>query len=773
MDKTPLVATPDFEWISSLSEYSLNGNTITLTLKTNKDKTVTTDIRILKNDVIDCRFYEETFENDFSELMLIEDLPESRDMNIIDEDDKLIISSENIHIRIKKKEWYIEFLNKERTILRENPEDINGLGQPFILPLGIKRDSVGKIKAITDSFQLLQDEQIFGLGEKFTPLNKVGQKIVTWTQDAFGSTSERSHKNIPFLLSSNGYGLFLRTGARVNWELGTISCQSYTMEAEANQLQFFVIPGKDYAEIIKKYSELTGFSPIPPKWTFGLWISSGGTYRDQESLEKLLDGLESNSMPADVLHIDPWWMHWRKYCDFKWNREAFPQLETFLKRVKKEQLKICLWEHPYISVESELFEFGKKHGFFVKRPDGEVYVIDYGLSLAPRPDGIIRKADAKNGWNAKVAIIDFTVQEACDWYKELHRPLLEEGISVFKTDFGEDIPEDAIFANGETGKTMHNVYPLIYNKIVFEITEEVSGKGVVWARSGTAGNQRYPICWSGDPAADFQSLACTIRGGLSIGMSGVPFWSHDIGGYRGMPTKEVYIRWAQFGLLCSHSRMHADSPREPWYFDEETVDIVRKYAELRYELFPYFYSLAIEASKTGMPVIRSMPLAFPEDRNTFDKDLQFMLGDWILVAPIYNYEGTRSVYLPTGTWYDYHTNQKIQGPINIEVSATLDTLPIYIRGGAMIPKIKNAKRIPEAFIENLILEIYPSESSKYRLYEDKQETTIVCLKENDSYKIGIDSPIKRSFTVRFKGGAEDVQVSIDTDGSTCNHTVPK
>jgi alpha-D-xyloside xylohydrolase len=413
-------------------------------------------------------------------------------------------------------------------------------------------------------------------------------------------------------------------------------------------------------------------------------------------------------------------------------------------------LRLSLWEHPYISVESELFAVGKEKGYFVRRPDGEVYAIDYGLSLSPKPDGRVRLAAGRDSWNAPAAMVDFTNPEAVLWYKDLHRPLLRMGVDAFKTDFGEDIPADAVFANGQTGATMHNLYPLLYNRAVFEVTQEEKGYGVVWARSGFAGSQLYPLVWSGDPAADFQSLASTVRGGLSAGLSGLPFWSSDIGGYRGAPPAELYVRWAQFGFFCSHSRMHGDSPREPWVFGEEAAAIVRRYALLRYELFPYIYSAAFEAGLEGLPIIRALPLVFPDDPNVFDKDFEYMFGPWFLVAPVVEPGGKREVYLPEGVWFDYWTGETLVGPRNLSLLVPLDVLPLYVRGGAIIPRMARVRRIPEERLDPVVVEVWPHSQSSYNLYEDEGVTELKCDRRKGEVALEWSGPLTRRVILHFR-----------------------
>ncbi|OGB62886.1 MAG: hypothetical protein A2Y94_04535 [Caldithrix sp. RBG_13_44_9] len=449
-----------------------------------------------------------------------------------------------------------------------------------------------------------------------------------------------------------------------------------------------------------------------------------------------------------MIHLDTWWMRWRKYCDFQWDKQAFPEHQHFINKLHQQNLKLSLWMQPYISIESELFETGKNLNYFVKRPDGSIYVIDYGLSLAPRPDGIIRTAGVQEGWNAPVAIIDLTNSVAYSWFQDLMRPVLREGVDVFKTDFGEDIPEDAVFCNGQSGQTMHNLYPLLYNKAVYEVIRQEKGYGLVWSRSGFAGSQRFPVCWSGDPAADWDSLAATIRGGLSLGMSGIPFWSHDIGGYRGMPSAELYVRWAQFGLFCSHSRLHGDSPREPWYFGEKVLSIFKKYVRLRYQFFPYLYSTACESIRSGLPVIRAMPLAFPDDSNVYDKDLQFLFGPLLLVAPVYRPDHRRTVYLPSGRWIDFFTLKEYQGPLNLDLKVSLGRLPIFIRSGAILPMMRQTERIPDQLIDPLILQIYPGKFSL--VFNEDEGITQFRIQENaDSVTFFITARVKRSFVLRF------------------------
>jgi alpha-D-xyloside xylohydrolase len=679
---------------------------------------------------------------------------------------RLSVSGPELRLDIRLDPFDLRFVDRRgRGVLAGNPGDVDGLGRQAVPPMGIGPGPGGGA-SITAAFRLAPGERLYGLGEKFTRLDKAGQRLVSWTVDALGSTSERSHKNVPFLWSDRGFGLFVDTGARVAWDLGATSLQSWTFRADCPALDLYVFHGPAPARILGAYTALTGRAPAVPGWSFGLWLSSGGTYRDQASIERLLDGIGRHRLPAGVVHIDPWWMRWRRYCDFEWDRRAFPDPEGLVRRVHALGLKLCLWEHPYVSVESPLYREAEDKGYFVRRPDGSTCVVDYGLSLAPRPDGAVRLGGQGETWNAPVAIVDLTFPEARAWFKDLHRPLLRMGVDVFKTDFGEDVPADAVFRDGRTGAELHNLYPLLYNEAVFEVTAEENGRGLVWGRSATAGSQRFPVVWSGDPASDWDSLAATIRGGLSAGMSGLALWSHDIGGYRGRPGPELYVRWAQFGLLSSHSRMHGDSPREPWHFSEEALAIVRKFAGLRYRLFPYIRSAALEAGTTGMPVLRALPLVFPDDPNGAAWDHEYLFGPSLLVAPVIRplaelaRAGGRpagrplfAVYLPPGEWIDYWTGKAHSGPAVVEVPAPLDVLPLFARAGAVVPMMRRATRIPDGPVDPLELGIYPAGASAYALFEEEGRTEFRLEPAKGGFDLHWSGPVRRRIVVRAGGRA--------------------
>jgi alpha-D-xyloside xylohydrolase len=317
---------------------------------------------------------------------------------------------------------------------------------------------------------------------------------------------------------------------------------------------------------------------------------------------------------------------------------------------------------------------------------------------------------------------------------------------------------------------MHNLYPLLYNEAVSEVTKSERGHGAVWGRAAVGGSQRTPVCWSGDPAADFDSLACTVRGGLSMGLSGVPFWSNDIGGYRGMPSPDLYVRWAQFGLFCSHSRMHGDSPREPWLFGDEYLAIVRRYVELRYRLFPYLYSTAIQASRTAMPVIRALNLMWPDDPHALHYDLQYMLGPALMVAPVVHPSGKKNVYLPEGKWIDFWTGEVIRGPEVLRLHVPLATLPLYIRAGSVIPMMEQGARIPGGSFDTLVLALWSDDPGTTRFADDDGETEVEVSPGLDHCSVRWEAPVPRTYhiqlhTTGYQHGALDGETARATKGS--------
>lgn len=491
---------------------------------------------------------------------------------------------------------------------------------------------------IKDELSLGVWEYVYGMGERFGPLIKNGQTVDIWNADG-GTASEQAYKNVPFYLTNRGYGVFVNHTGRVSFEAASEKTSRVQFSVPGEYLEYFVIYGPEPKRILERYTALTGRPAALPDWSFGLWLSTSFTTSyDEKTVMGFIDGMLDRNIPLQVFHFDCFWMKGFHWCDFAWDHETFPDPAGMLGRIKAKKgpnggLKICVWINPYIAQRSPLFETGMRKGYFLKKPDGSVWQTD--------------------AWQAGMAIVDFTNPDAAAWYTGFLDTLVDMGVDCFKTDFGERIPVDAVYHNGGDSEQYHNYYTYLYNKTVFEFLSRKKGPGqaCLFARSATAGSQRFPLHWGGDCESTFEAMAETLRGGLSLGLSGFGFWSHDIGGFEGSPNPALFKRWLAFGLLSSHSRLHgSNSYRVPWSVDEESAEVCRFFAELKQRLLPYLREAAREACETGIPVLRAMLLEFPDDPVCAFLDRQYMLGPSILAAPVFAEDGTVEYYLPPGTW---------------------------------------------------------------------------------------------------------------------------
>jgi len=510
-------------------------------------------------------------------------------------------------------------------------------------------------------------DTVYGLGERFGPLVKNGQSVDIWNEDG-GTSSEQAYKNVPFYVTNAGYGVFVNHPGRVSFEVGSEMVSRVQFSVAGQSLEYFVIYGPSPAEILRKYTALTGRPALPPAWSFGLWLTTSFTtdYNEQ-TVTSFIDGMAERDLPLSVFHFDTFWMREFNWCDFEWDLRAFPDPPAMLKRLRDRGLRICVWINPYIAQRSALFAEGLAAGYLLRRPNGDVWQWDR--------------------WQAGMALVDFTNPAARSWYADKLRALLDMGVDCFKSDFGERIPTDVVYFDGSDPERMHNFYTHLYNETVFEAVREHRGEGdaMVFARSATTGSQKFPVHWGGDCSSTFESMAESLRGGLSLAMSGFGYWSHDIGGFEGVPEPAVFKRWVPFGLLSSHSRLHGNqSYRVPWLFDEEAVSVLRTFTKLKHRLMPYLYHHATIAHHHGTPMMRPLVVDFPDDPACAHLERQYMLGDSLLVAPVFSADGETSYYVPAGRWTHLTTAGVVEGPRWVRETHGFDSVPLLVRPGTML-----------------------------------------------------------------------------------------
>ncbi|RDW77701.1 hypothetical protein BP6252_05754 [Coleophoma cylindrospora] len=521
-------------------------------------------------------------------------------------------------------------------------------------------------------------ESVHGLGERFGAFNKVGQTVTLWNADG-GTSSDQAYKNIPFWISSRGYGVFIDTPERVELEIGSErSCRVQT-SIEGQRLKWYIIYGPSPKEILNKYTILTGKPGKVPSWSYGLWLSTSFTTNyDEATVNSFLEGMQARDIPVEVFHYDCFWMKAFHWCDFVFDAEKFPDPKAQIARLKSAGLvkKVCVWINPYLGQASSVFKYAAEQGYLVKRKNGDIFQWDL--------------------WQTGMGLVDFTNPDAVKWYVSCLEGLFDTGVDAIKTDFGERIPTLDVewFDKSVDPKRMHNYYAFIYNKVVYEALQARYGKdeAVLFARAATAGTQRFPLQWGGDCESTPEAMAESVRGGLSLGLGGFSFWSVDIGGFEGSPPPWIYKRWVAFGLLCSHSRLHgSNSFRVPWTVDnDDKTDqgcsaVLAKWTTLKARLMPYIYAQAQESIKLGIPLsLRAMCLEFPEDPTSWFLDRQFMFGDSLLVAPIFEESGTVEFYLPKGKWTNFFTKEVKAGPGWFTEEHKFDTLPLYVRENTVL-----------------------------------------------------------------------------------------
>ncbi|MFM2081644.1 MAG: hypothetical protein RL380_335 [Verrucomicrobiota bacterium] len=594
-------------------------------------------------------------------------------------------------VTVTEKPWHLEFRDANGKLLTrtDHAEDNKSSFTP-LLPFAFVRRAADYSRSINAAFTLSPGEKIFGGGESFTGLDKRGQKLVLSTDDANGVENRELYKPIPFFLSSRGYAMFLHTSSPLTLDFGHSFSGLNSMMVGDDELDLFVFLGSP-KEVLGEYTALTGKSPLPPLWSFGLWMSRC-TYDRESQVRDIAAKLRANKIPCDVLHLDTGWFETDWRCNYEFSTTRFTDPKQMLADLRGDGFRVSCWQLPYFVPKNTLFN----------------ELVEKNL--------VVR--DAKGNLPTEDAVLDFSNPKTVEWYQGKLAKLLQLGVSAIKVDFGEGAPNSGIWANGRTGFYEHNLYPLRYNKAVADITKQTTGDNIIWARSAWAGSQRYPIHWGGDAESTDQGMAAELRGGLSFGLSGFSFWSHDVGGFTATSVsgmnKDLFARWLAFGMLTSHSRCHGIAPKEPWLYGEEFMAMFRALDELKYQLMPYVYAQAMDSSERGLPMLRALFVEFPDDPGAWLVDDEYLFGASLLVAPLLHAgETARDVYLPSGMWIDYQTGKSYSGGWQ-KIAAGKLPIVLLVRDGTVLPHIGLAQSTAQMDWSKLELVVFAKDVTTAR-----------------------------------------------------------
>ncbi len=648
-------------------------------------------------------------------------------------EDELTIKNGSLKLVIDKKNYEMKYFRENTLLSKSGGRDFGLIKEGW---KGLYYDKAEHEKTyFKQELSMTIGELVYGTGERFTPFVKNGQSVEIWNEDG-GTSTEHSYKNIPFYLTNKGYGVFVNHPEKVSFEIGSENVKKVSFSVQGENLDYFFINGPTMKEVLTKYTYLTGRAPLPKPWTYGLWLSTSFTTNyDEDTVLSFIDGMLDRDIPMKVFHFDCFWMKEFHWTDFVWDSRVFKDPKALLDKIKDRGLKICVWINPYIAQESYMFKEGMEKGYLVKRKNGDIWQIDM--------------------WQPGMGLVDFTSPNAWKWYQEKLATLVDMGVDCFKTDFGERIPTDVEYFDNSDPLKMHNYYTQLYNKCVFDLLENKKGVGeaVLFARSATVGGQKFPVHWGGDCWSDYESMAESLRGGLSLMMSGFALWSHDIGGFENTSTADVYKRWAAFGLLSSHSRLHGSSSyRIPWAYDDEAVDVVRFFTKLKARLMPYIYSTSVFATQTGVPTMRSMVMEYTEDLTCHYLDKQYMLGDNLLVAPIFNDESIGEYYLPKGSWTEFLTGEKMEGGNWVRKEYGYLDMPILVKENSIIVTGKVDNKPDYVYEKNAVFNIYElldNKEAKTTVYDidGKEKITFSAIKNNGKITITTNSPYE--YTINF------------------------
>ena len=634
-------------------------------------------------------------------IMLAKEPGRDGSWKVTETNDKIIYSSDYGTIQINKNPWRIVLKDKAGRILSQTAalSDADSTQVKYTPFCFVQRGS-DNARRINPVFTLTADEMIFGCGESATGLNKAGQKVNLFVTDPQGPETDQMYKPIPFFMSNRGYGMFMHTSAPVTCDFGATYIGLNKMFMGDENLDLFVFFGEP-KDILDEYTDLVGKPGMPPLWSFGTWMSRITYFSEKEGYD-VAANIRKNKYPCDVIHFDTGWFDVDWQCDYKFSENRFQNPQQMLKDLRSQGFHVCLWQLPYFTPKNRYFSELIEKDMYVKNGNGEL----------PYED----------------VVLDFSNPETVKWYQDKLAGLLNIGVSAIKVDFGEAAPLNGIYASGKSGWYEHNLYPVRYDMAVSEITKKLHNENIMWARAAWAGSQRYPLHWGGDAATTNTGLLGTLRAGLSFGLSGFSFWSHDMGGFVKSTPEDLYCRWIPFGFLTSHTRAHGAPPTEPWLYDSKRVqDVFRKSAEMKYRLMPYVYAQAKECTEKGLPMLRALFVEFPDDPGAWKVDDEYLFGSQILVAPLLESGMTgRTVYLPEGKWIDYQTEKVYEGGWHRIEAGSLPII-MLVRDGSVLPHLKLAQSTAEMDWSKMSLKVYSADK--------KQAEGLVCLPADNRIQV--------------------------------------
>lgn len=634
-------------------------------------------------------------------IMLAKEPGKDESWKVTETENTIVYAGNYGTVQINKNPWRVVLKDKTGRILSQTVtlRDADSTQVKYTPFSFIKRGS-DNARRINPVFTLTADEMIFGCGESATGLNKVGQKVNLFVTDPQGPETDQMYKPIPFFMSNRGYGMFMHTSAPVTCDFGATYIGLNKMFMGDENLDLFVFFGEP-KDILDEYTDLVGKPGMPPLWSFGTWMSRITYFSEKEGYD-VAANIRKNKYPCDVIHFDTGWFDVDWQCDYKFSENRFQNPQQMLKDLKSQGFHVCLWQLPYFTPKNRYFPELIKKDMYVKNGNGEL----------PYED----------------VVLDFSNPETVKWYQDKLAGLLNIGVSTIKVDFGEAAPLNGIYASGKSGWYEHNLYPVRYDMAVSEITKKLHNENIMWARAAWAGSQRYPLHWGGDAATTNTGMLGTLRAGLSFGLSGFSFWSHDMGGFVKSTPEDLYCRWLPFGFLTSHTRAHGAPPTEPWLYDSKRVqDVFRKSAEMKYRLMPYVYAQAKECTEKGLPMLRALFVEFPDDPGAWKVDDEYLFGSQILVAPLLESGITgRTVYLPEGKWIDYQTEKVYEGGWHRIEAGSLPII-MLVRDGSVLPHLKLAQSTSEMDWSKMSLKVYSADK--------KQAEGLICLPTDNRIQV--------------------------------------